>query len=764
MDDRTTTWNGREAEFASLKQTYLRSISDQCDVAIICGQSGIGKTSLAQEFAQYAKAGDLENNTKACIFLEGKFDKLHQSMPFSPIASAFNKYCEWLSSSSENASIAEKVSKALKLALGQEAHALAKVIPKLSKIIGGGIDIDENNDDVEDAQKKLRYLFSQFTQIISDSHDAPIVLFIDNLQWADQASIALTKQILLASESRLFFFGCCNEAYKDHPIWTMLDSVANFGINTTKIELGCLDKETVNSMISKKLNMLPRLTRPLTDIVYQKSRGNPFFVRQLMIELSKEGLLRPSLSCRRWVWEEEKIQERGLPDDVVLFLTASLSRLPPGVISALCTLSCFGSCSDRSLVELENELGLSLSDPLDHAVTEGFLNKKDGNYQFVDDRVQEAAANLMKPEERCLHHFNYGLALCSVATRNNDDGLLLIAVGQINLGGPKAVADEEEGLRVANYNLRAGNKAMAMSDFYSAYWFFDYGISYLRKRHWQEHYDLSLKLFNGAAESASCIGEHDSLSQLSEQILHHAKCVEDKLTVFFLISGLLMYRSNLPAAIESLIDVLSNLGEDFPEEVTPDVVIHFVEDTKEMLDGMADEDLINHKLMKDSNKINRMHFLARLSEPMFMIRPSDHPIVVLKMVQLSLMHGLSPASPLAFVLYGSFLASMGNIQEGCRYAKIAKALLNKVSSRRFAGEVIAYSTQLMAYAEPVQSAIEFHIEGRKAAMASGATAFAMVNALLYDSCSFWSGKKLYSVKSQLDQTVTLIKQHKHLLL
>ena len=133
----------------------------------------------------------------------------------------------------------------------------------------------------------------------------------------------------------------------------------------------------------------------------------------------------------------------------------------------------------------------------------------------------------------------------------------------------------------------------------------------------------------------------------------------------------------------------------------------------------------------------------------------------MKMVQLSIECGMSPISPLAFAQYGSLLASLGDIRSGCQYARIAKALLVKMGSRQVTGEVIAYVAQLLAYVEPVQSAIEFHIEGEKAAFSSGTTSYAMLNALLYGTCSFWTGKKLCAVKSQLDQTIALIKQYKH---
>ena len=141
----------------------------------------------------------------------------------------------------------------------------------------------------------------------------------------------------------------------------------------------------------------------LQSQVIQGQTKNPSYLPNAPFQrkVSAKGLLRPSLSQQRWVWDKEKIEERELPEDVVEFLTASLNRLPSKVLSALCTLSCFGSSSDRSLVQLENELELNLSEALDHAVKEGLINKKNENYYFVDDRVQEATYSLMKPDERC---------------------------------------------------------------------------------------------------------------------------------------------------------------------------------------------------------------------------------------------------------------------------------------------------------------------------------------------------------------------------
>ena len=476
MDDSTATFYGRDEEFSKLKQMYNRSISDKCEAAILCGVSGVGKSHLALKLLEYAKVRDESSGRKGCILLCGKFERRHQSLPFlSPIAMAFNEYCQWLST---DPVLTEKVSSALKQALGKEVYSLSDFIPDLTKIIGQEPDdLSENKDCIFDEQNRLQYLISQFTTVIAQSHQAPLVLFIDNLQWADTFSVSLIKEMLLVfqsgpndSGSQFFFLGCFPFHKQGYPyfVMEMFRSIKSFGIESTEIELNPFSKETVNIMLSKQLQLLPRLTRPLTEIIYHKTKGGPFFIRQLIIELSKEGLLRPSLSKYRWVWDEEKIQERQLPDGVVQFMQALLIRLPESTQSALSSLSCLGALSEDNMIELEKEGNISLSTPLDYAAEEGFLIKKNQGYQFVDSRVQEAAYNLLKAHERCLHHFSYGLTLCSIAKRKKDEGLFSLGVGQINLGGPKAAASDEERLEVARYNCAAGMKAKSMSDFYCA--------------------------------------------------------------------------------------------------------------------------------------------------------------------------------------------------------------------------------------------------------------------------------------------------------
>ena len=553
---------------------------------------------------------------------------------------------------------------------------------------------------------------------------------------------------LLLDNANIFLLGCCRDDQMEskHPLRTMLKEVESFGVKHHLIRLESLPQNTVNTFISKQLHLLPRKTRALARILHQKSGGNPFFLRYVCVfafffphaqyilvisnsvmimssvlldDLNREGLISVSLSKCCWTWDLQKICARDLADDVVEYLSASLDRLPGDVLSALCTLSCFGTSSDRSLDVLQTELELPLTKNLDKAVEECLLMKdENGVYSFSSERLKDAAYSRMKYEDRCLHHFNYGLTLAAAALKNEDDTLLLIAVSQINFGGVESVSSDDEAVTVARYNLRAGRKATALSDYSSAYWFYDHGIDFLKPGHWKRNYELSLSLFVGAAESALVVGEYDVVSILSEQVMHYANKFEDKTPIFYVIIRLLMLRMKYSECIKCSMDVLNQLNEHLPIESNEDDVALIQRHTKELLQGMKDDDLLNYRCMRNDKKIFAMKVLAKITEPLIVTQAGTYPIVVMKMVELSMKFGFCSFTSFAFVNYGCFIASTGSIREGFRYSKIGLTLMERFGNKA-AGEVFAYSTQLKAYIEPVQSSIEFHKEGARASMISG---------------------------------------------
>eukprot|EP00984_Skeletonema_dohrnii_P009764 scaffold3759_cov124-Skeletonema_dohrnii-CCMP3373.AAC.1 len=299
---------GRNAELSTIKEAYRRSVSGDSNLVTIFGHSGTGKSTLAHEFGKY-------------VLLDGGILLLQN--------------CELPSSK-------QKLAHQINHVLGREAHHLAKLIPNLASILGLESNCIIHDEGCTNAQKRLQYLLCRFVEVISSTFAAPVTLFLDDLQWADSASIAAVNQLLLAGgiasqHAKFFFLGCYREGETDcNPLWKSLCNSDLVNARSTNVKLDCMDEETLTTVVSEILCLSPRLTRPLSSIIYHKTKGNPLFVSQLMISLSKEGLLRPSLSRRRWEWDKEKIQCQKLPDDVAMFFTKSIEALSEDVKASLC--------------------------------------------------------------------------------------------------------------------------------------------------------------------------------------------------------------------------------------------------------------------------------------------------------------------------------------------------------------------------------------------------------------------------------------------
>ncbi|KAL7428984.1 hypothetical protein ACHAXM_001499 [Skeletonema potamos] len=738
---------------------YRRSVSGESELVTISGLSGTGKSLLAYEFGKYVVSS-------GGIFLSGKFDQLQQGKPFSALASAFDQYCGILLQNCELAPFAQNLAHQVTYVLGKGAHHLAKLIPNLAYILGLELNFIDHDEGCMNAQRRLQYLLCRLVEVISSTFAAPVTLFLDDLQWADPASVAALNQLLLscglASQNTQFFFlGCYREGEIDnlHPLREVICNNNLLDGRSTSIRLDCMDEDTLNTMVSETLCLSPRLSRPLSSIIYHKTKGNPLFVSQLMLLLSKDGLLRPSLSRGRWEWDEEKILCQKLPDDVAEFLTHSMEKLPEDVKSSLCVLSCFGASVSRALIKtLERALDENF-DSLDVAVAEGLLDKADDQYRFSHDRIQEAAYNMMKVLDRCHFHFKYGMTLAPLAAGEDDVITLLTAVNQLNLAGPEAVQNKSHNAVVANLNLSAGKKAMAMSDFEAAYSYFDNGISFLRKKHWKEHYTLSLELFNLAAKCAHTNGDAISLNLLSEQVLRESQTFEDTLDVLYFTTCSLAYSSKLHESIEKGLEILSKLGIELKGHGSKSMEA-CVRETKHLLSGYADDEILNTRRMTNPTMIMAMKFLRNLETGMMQIMPKSVPNVTQKIIELSINHGMSPVSPVGFVHLGSYMAKLGDIRGGYHYVKLARSLLDKVGSRESAGEVISFGTQVMAYIEPLQASLEYYDEGYAAAMASGDVNLAAYNKLFCCGSSFYAGVKLQTVRDKYDEVVKFLEDRK----
>jgi tetratricopeptide (TPR) repeat protein len=249
-----------------------------------------------------------------------------------------------------------------------------------------------------------------------------------------------------------------------------------------------------------------------------------------------------------------------------------------------------------------------------------------------------------------------------------------------------------------------------------------------------------------------------SLQLLYEQVLTYGRTFEDKLNVMCFSTCALAFSSRLPESIEKGLDILSKLGFELRgDELSMEAC---VQETKSFLSGYTDNDILNTRRMTDPTTIIAMKFLGKMELGMTQIMPKSVARVTQRIIQLSLLHGMSPVSPIGFVHLGSFIAKFGDISGGYHYVKLARSLLDKVGSRESAGEVICIGTQVVAYVEPLQAALEYHDEGFTAAMAYGDVIQAALNHIKLCISSVFAGVNLQTTQEKCAKVIKFMEDKK----
>ena len=252
---------------------------------------------------------------------------------------------------------------------------------------------------------------------------------------------------------------------------------------------------------------------------------------------------------------------------------------------------------------------------------------------------------------------------------------------------------------IARYNLIAGKKAVEMSEFNIAFYYFDHGISFLRKKHWQTDYELSLELYNHAAKCALVIKDMTSLTILCDGVAKNARDPDDMLdTSFITMSGLA--HTNALLSIEQGLRLLDQLGIDIIEPSSREETMQQIAQTGNILGAISDKMLLNSRILTDYKKEMAMKILAKMCSNLFQCKPSLLPLVLITLVRLTIDHGVvsgelilrlalcqcssitfcsiqSPMSAIGFAYYGGMIAELGDLRGGHRFTKLSKALVNK---------------------------------------------------------------------------------------
>ena len=729
------TLYGRGAQVEMLMSVYNRVIElgGPCEVVLASGYPGTGKTSLMNQVRYHIIQ-------RGGYFMSGRFDELQQVQPLSAIVAAFNKYCDFLLSG--NTDNFKRIRDAIKHALGTDANVLTNLIPRLSKIIGDNADSTQVAVEGMEAWNRLLFFFRKFICAISSS-DHPVILFLDNLHWADKMSLELIRVLVTDKEITSFLLLGCFRDNKAHPdlLSMHLKIITDSNTQVTVINVQNIDRESVNSLVSDTLYLSRHLTRPLARIVFNKTSGNALFVVQFMKSLRNEGLLSFSMFSRRWEWDVETIESKNIADDVVQLMTNKMLKLAPEVLWALKMASCLSECNDLVMAPLGANNHLFAN--LDVCVSGGLMNKVGSTYKFSHDQIWRAAYSLLDAKERQSWHLLIGRSLRDQVLHDNRESILFVVVDQLQRG-LEMISEHDEKVDFARLCLMAGEKAALKSTFLTASIHFLQGTALLKESDWEDNYDLCLQLFSCCAKALHTTGNHDGVTIALNSIFAHARCLQDEIPAHLTAIISLSAQGKMRDAIQYGLCILEKLGESFPNDIYQGIVEKEVAFTQTLLSLYSTDVILGTPLMQERSKLAVMDILELLLGYAAHEKQELTPCIVCRTIQLTHSHGLSIKSSMGFAYFAFILCqSVSGLEDGYRYGKLAIALTEHFETKRQMPQVyaIVYGT-VNIFKEPIQACCEKLKDFFDSAMSRGQVESAMGCALLYTINGFQAGYKL----------------------
>ena len=638
----------REDHVAKLREAFERSLTtNQAELVLICGPSGSGKSELARSMENFV-------SSDGGFLLWGKFEELRQKdKTYSAFFSAIRQLVRLLQWKDQ--SWVEGLSKKVHASVGSEVNLLVEAMPYLSKLLNMQIETeDSERKGTEMSKERFVTAFRRFIRAIFDP-EHPIILVLDDLQWADEGSLDLLHSLVspeFGESYGLLVAGTCrgNEVSLNHPLSLHLRSLESKGVCITNIEVANLSAASLTEMMVDA-GLPADQSSTLAEAVHCQTRGNAFFSTQFLQSLQDEGLLKRESSDAEWEWDEEEMElssrSAGYEYQIVRLLTKKMMEFPPEVQEVLRVAACIGSELRESLLVQAMTgiasttvlLALSIAEER-HVIKYNF---DVGAGYFTHDKFHEAALALIPEDQRGAFQLRIGRTLRSqLSEKEFNDNLLLIA--SLMAQGMYQVESEDEREKLARLCLAAARKAGKSSAFFSAIQYTNYGMALLTRRHWRDQYELSLLLYSLGAELAYCNGEHETVRQLSQAVFDNARNPDDKIQAYTSVILSLDSLMEFEKATEICLEILEQHGEHFPKKVGKLGVLVDFWKTRRFLAGKTANDILSLPPMRDANALISMSIIHLLYPIVLLNNFTLSPLTAFRLVRLTLQHGLSSMS------------------------------------------------------------------------------------------------------------------------
>ena len=741
------TLYGRASESATLRATFDRVVEKgQTVVALISGPSGVGKSSLVMEFQSGLAPED-------ALVAVGKFDVQMQDIPYGALTQAFGSLLRQILTYDEET--VANWRRTLSEAVGPNGHLVTELIPALESVIGRQSPLVDLT--AQDRLNRLRIAFRRLVGAFARP-GRPLILFVDDLQWLDLATLDLVGDLIIRRDvPNLMLIGAyrANEIDSFHPILTQLDAIRTANIPVEEVSLQLLTLHDIESLVAETLECGRVRARPLANLVHTKTGGDPFSAKQFIRALNDEGLLTYSLHAGTWYWDIARVQEKGLADSVADLVAAKLNQLPESTRQILQHLAFLGSAVELEVLTIASgRPRQEVISNLRSALQAGLITRRGNAYAFTHDRIQEAAYELGRVEDRPALHLHIGMELAGGISRDETSEKLYVIANQLNRG-ISAVTSEIERDRIIAVNLSAAERARTAAAYNAAIVYLTIASELLGNR---AHPNCSSTAFRVALLRAECELLVGHLEVAEKQLLVLSQSCPDiqaSADVTRLRANLYTMRAQPGHGIDVCLEFLSQVGINWRPHPTDQEVDEEGHLLRRLAQELSDSQLRALPPMNDPDHRATMAVFADLITPALLTDLNLSNIVILAAARLTLQHGIYEGScyPLAcaFSVLNIRYADVGT---GSRLAQFAVFLADRCPQLRLSGRAFMVFGQFVTpWVRPIRSGQPFLRRSLEIASATGDLTWVTYSHHALVSLRLFSGDPLQEICKDAQQGV-----------
>lgn len=677
---------GRESEQRQMREALASAALGHRVLVTVGGISGIGKTALVNDLQRHVAA------TQG-VCCSGKFDQF-QTEPYLGLLKALRGLLR-LQLAEPEAQLAPR-RLALQAALGIHGQILTRVLPELHAIVGDQPPATEVPP--RDAERRLHLLVGRVLAVFATPQQ-PLVMFIDDLQWADPPSLQLIEA--LAADPQLAHLLLVvglrsNEVGPGHPVHASLASVASAVQVTLPLALGPLQAGDVRQLLADTLRAEPGDVQALAQQIHGVAAGNPFFVGEFLHALRERGFFRHDPARNAWTWDLARLPDYALPDNVAALVTQRLGELPATCLDLLDTASCVGSEFDlRTLARVHEVEQSAAAAALAPAIRCGVIVPLDAHYKvfeslrewpltaasaaelgtahyrFQHDRVRQTVHERLDDERRSQRHLLIGRLLVKNLSEEELEQRLVEVFGHIAFGAHQ-LDDAAERAQLARLGLRAGVRAHAGLAFDTARRLLQTASSLLAPAAWRDDYDTAYGIHLAQAHCAFALTRIEEFEASSALVIEHGRTALERADIHGLRLRVRHTQNRFALAVDIAVKEAASLGTVLPRKPRLPHVLWGVVQTLALQRGRDPRDFNQLGAATDPKIHATVSLLTSASNPAYFAEPNLLPLIGMACTRLSIQHGMSPQSAYGFAVWALVLCGvLGHIENGYRFGTLA---------------------------------------------------------------------------------------------